>query len=383
MKILWLANFPKGEKGGSHPVPWTKVLTQHLKNYPDVELTILTGSGNIDDEIEVSEEEALKVIRVKTPTWWIDMLTLQSYRIKKIRAHLKKIYRDYDLIHIHGTEHQYHVAARNLKIPMVLSIQGILIEYVKCLPIREVRLLLSWSIGSFYEKNYLQSIDHFICRTWWDKKAVNKLNSKAIIHHNWEMIRHSFFQDNFSTKKENVLFMGGCFVLKGFQEMIQAFDLVKKELDIKLIILGGFDISFIHKAVHKYRLENLNVSDFDIRGFQDENGIVRAFKDSYCLVHPTHIDNSPNTVCEAQVSGLPVIASDVGGVSSLIEDRKTGLLTSLDPKQIAEKIIELHHNDGLWHHISKESRKVARERHNYKTILENTISIYETVNNHK
>ena len=44
------------------------------------------------------------------------------------------------------------------------------------------------------------------------------------------------------------------------------------------------------------------------------------------LVLPSFMDTSPNVVSEAQVAGLPVVATRVGGVPEMIEHRRTGLL---------------------------------------------------------
>ena len=95
------------------------------------------------------------------------------------------------------------------------------------------------------------------------------------------------------------------------------------------------------------------------------------------MIHPSIIDNSPNTVCEAQIAGLPVIASDVGGLRSLIEHKETGILTSLHHERLANEILKLKTNPALWNKISMNSRKTARSRHNYNSILTNTMTIYK------
>ena len=111
--------------------------------------------------------------------------------------------------------------------------------------------------------------------------------------------------------------------------------------------------------------------------------MIKAYDESYCLVHPTYIDNSPNSVCEAQLAGLPVIATDVGGVSSLIENLQTGLLIENKPKAIEIAVKKLYDDDLLREYISKESRWVARERHNPKIILSKTLSMYKELINEK
>ncbi len=92
------------------------------------------------------------------------------------------------------------------------------------------------------------------------------------------------------------------------------------------------------------------------------------------------MDNSPNSICEAQVAGLPVVASKVGGVSSLIDDGTTGLLVErYDYENLANQVIQLIENRDLYATISQGSRAAARKRHNREKIVANPLEAYEKV----
>ncbi len=96
-------------------------------------------------------------------------------------------------------------------------------------------------------------------------------------------------------------------------------------------------------------------------------------------MHPTYIDNSPKTVCEAQISALPVIATNVGGVSSLIENDRTGLLIENNSQGIETAVKKLYEDDLLRKYISIEARKIARARHNQEMIVNQTLSMYKEI----
>lgn len=93
------------------------------------------------------------------------------------------------------------------------------------------------------------------------------------------------------------------------------------------------------------KLNEVNVS---VRGVIDAKQLVDVVMSADVFVHPSYIENSPNTVCEAQVLGIPVIATNVGGVSSLITDMEDAILVpSHDIYMIAAKLKLLLENVEL------------------------------------
>lgn len=377
MKVLWIAPFPSNVR--VHPAPWLSTLAHALVTKKNIELTVLNDSYTATQDIETFTKDNINFIDIKTPRWRYDILTLYQYRINKMNSYLKNNYKKYDLIHIHGSEHQYEAVVEGVDIPKVLSIQGIISEYKKILTNKLSLTYFTWSLASYYEKKYLPAIENFSCRTHWDKAWISKIAPKSTIYHNWEMIREKFFEDHYKDNKEYILFLGGTNGIKGYKEMLQAFNIVRKKLPVRLIIVGNASMQAIEETIKEYNLQHIKSGDIDCRGFQNAEGIVKAYSESFCFVHPSYIDNSPNSVCEAQIAGLPVIATDVGGLSSLIEDGKTGLLTNLNPASIAERIVMMYEDDTLRNTLSFQSKTVARSRHNPDTILNNTIEIYKGI----
>jgi len=378
MKILWLAPFPNISKS-SHPAPWIVTLAKALVKH-GIELTILNYSSKIEDEIVKKEFEGIHLIYVKVPKTKIDLLTLYKIRINTMKKYLNSIVDSYDLLHIHGSEHQYEVMAYELKIPILISTQGIITEVVKKTRMfPDWKIFLIWKLSSIYEKKYLPQYKYFSCRTHWDTNYIKSMNPNAKIYNIWEMIREDFFEDHFSNEKVNILFVGGKNPIKGLIELLKAYNSSLQQKGLKLIILGNCKVDDINKIIRKHHLLNINIKNIDCRGVQDVKGMIKSYEDSFCLVHPTYIDNSPNSVCEAQLSGLPVIATDVGGVASLIENEETGLLIGRDCKDIEYAVDKLLNDDRLKKYISQKSRQLARERHNPSLILSQTINMYHDI----
>lgn len=382
LRILWLANYPLLTNHKGHPASWMTALADVI--HDDVTLTIVTWNSGIAADTTI-KQDGITYVYLKSPRGSIDLLTGCLLKIKQLQNYLNQHSQNFDLIHIHGSENQFLVACAPFDIPKVLSVQGIISEYYKIIPETISYRRFYWLLAGYYERRYCRDLPHFMCRTHWDTAWVKRQNPQATVHQVWEIIRPGFFSinDDFSANT-NLLYVGGVERIKGFNELLTALSLVKDKYPLtKLIILGTKpkNDNQIRQLIHKLRLNNVATTDLDFRGMQDAKGLLNAYRESFCLVHPSYIDNSPNSVCEAQIAGLPVVASDVGGVSSLIKHSQTGLLTTIDPTNIASHIIRLKLEDGLAETISRQSRLVARERHNPQHIKQNVLTTYDSIYN--
>ena len=95
---------------------------------------------------------------------------------------------------------------------------------------------------------------------------------------------------------------------------------------------------------------------------------------------PSHIENSPNSLCEAMLLGMPCIATFAGGTGSMIKDRETGLVVQDgDPWALAGAVIELIENESMIKKISTNARNIALKRHNIKEVKNQVIGAYQEI----
>jgi glycosyltransferase involved in cell wall biosynthesis len=380
MNILWLAPIPFITDKSSHPAPWIITLAEELIK-KKINLTIINYNDKILEPVKKINYNGINIIYVKTLNSKLDLLSLYFFRIRTMRKFLSKIIKNFDLLHIHGTEHQYEVMAHKLEIQKIISIQGIISECIKVLPKRVVNRYIQWFISSHYEKKYLPFYENFSCRTHWDTKIIQQNVKEPKIFKIWELIRNDFFEDNYNKIPEYLLFVGGKNPIKGLNNLLIAYNSSLQKLGFKIIILGNCTKTDLDKIIVRNKLTNINLDNIELKGMVSSKEMISAFKKSFCLIHPTFIDNSPNSICEAQLSGLPVIATNVGGVSSLIEDNITGILINTTPIEIENSVLKLLTNENLRENISKLSRESSRIRHNKETILTDTLNMYKTIIN--
>ena len=134
---------------------------------------------------------------------------------------------------------------------------------------------------------------------------------------------------------------------------------------------------------YKYGIYAKDVN-VNIRGSVGKEVLVNELCNSTIYVHPSYIDNSPNSVCEAQYIGIPVLATFVGGVPSLVKNYETGILfPANDPYTLASIVKSVYNDKDLLEKISSAEVSVAKARHNPDTIKSTLLNIYNLILNEK
>jgi glycosyltransferase involved in cell wall biosynthesis len=97
-------------------------------------------------------------------------------------------------------------------------------------------------------------------------------------------------------------------------------------------------------------------------GFQTD---VRPYYSlSTLLALPSYSEGSPNVVLEAMAAGLPIAATDVGGVPEILEDGVTGLLVRPgDPEAMAETILRILRDKGLARRLGVAARSCVESKY--------------------
>lgn len=403
MKVLWISNiiFPELCKELNIESP---VIAGWMQSSAKALL-------DIDQEIKLAVASPYDGTEVKC----IDTFAIRYYLFPSKKGnqemHFKKVYDDFlpDVTHIHGTESFHALTAVNACNPnkTVVSIQGMVSVYSnyyfggieKTHVKTSLRDIIRFDTLKTQQKNMakrgkaeievLQKVNHVIGRTSWDKAHVWAINPNANYYAVNETLRPSFYdaQWTFSECEPYSIFLSQAhYPIKGIQQIIKTIPLVKKKFPkVKVYVAGGniIDKPFYRKNGFAYYLEKLmkwyNVHDcFEFLGALEEKEMVKRFQKSHVFICPSAIENSPNSIGEAQLIGTPCIASYVGGSMDMIEDGKTGFLYRFEEIELlAYRICELFSHQTLCEKISKNAQIEARKRHNAVQNAHDLISLYK------
>jgi glycosyltransferase involved in cell wall biosynthesis len=223
---------------------------------------------------------------------------------------------------------------------------------------------------------------YFIGRTDWDHNMVKCLAKNAIYFHANEMIREGFWEHRWQYQEKERIILSSILnpsIYKGFDIILQASKLLKDKFNLNF----EWNIYGIKKDDTLVKLfENLTgikSSQYNIKlhGPVDTETLCLKLKESSMFVHPSYIENSPNSVCEAMLLGVPVLAANVGGVPSLICSEYDGILFGKgDYFSLAVKIAELVKNKGEMIRLGTNARETARKRHCPERILGQVKTVY-------
>ncbi len=184
-----------------------------------------------------------------------------------------------------------------------------------------------------------------------------------------------------------IISIGRLVYKKGFDILIQASQKILRENDhVKLIIGGSGEL--------ETELKQLS-NDLDIGnkvifcGTINWNEVVDFLRLGDLFVLPSIIDKSgnidglPTVLLEAMSTGLPIIASDIGGVNLVIIDDENGLLIdSGDISSLEEKISYLLNNPIERFRLGKQARNSVIEKYNWKSVSQDILDFVKRANNY-
>lgn len=418
MKVLWVVNVPLPEASlllNEKPQPfggWLINSSKYIVENGNIELSIAFPKSNI---------KRYEKLYGKNITYYaFKEIKDKNKKYIKDNEILKEIINDFnpDLIHIYGTEMAHTISTVNIcekeNVQTVISIQGlvsicaqhiyanlpfkVIYGYTLRNILRKDSILAHRKLFEKRGKNEIQSIkktNNIIGRTTWDKACVSQINSNAKYYFCNETLREEFYNHIWEydkCEKYSIFLSQGQYPIKGLHYALNAMPIILKKYPQAKLYISGKDIiktetlkdkllitrygKYIKMIIKKLNLEN-NVI---FTGPLDEREMCKRYLKANVFVCPSSIENSPNSLGEAMLLGLPCVSSSVGGVTDMIKDKKEGFIYQADaPYMLAYYICEIFKSKALTNEISKNARLRALKTHDRILNNENLIKIYKEI----
>lgn len=312
-----------------------------------------------------------------------------------------------DIIHIFGLENDFADILGHTYIPSVVHLQGLLSPIRNAFwpqginegsfrwpPSRRETLLRngyrydykSMFARSEREEELCKRVSYAMGRTSWDKNYMELMAPQAKYFHVDEVLRSVFYINQGEWKapegdKFRVVSTISDTMYKGLDFVLKTAALLKRlrQVDFEWYIVGinrgSRIVSFFEREL------NIKSDDVNVKyvGVLDAEKLCEMLLNSSVYVHPSYIDNSPNSVCEAQLLGMPVVATHVGGVSSLLDGADSlQLVPANGVYELAHSLIMLK-DYSLALKIGRKGYALASTRHDRGRIKQRLLQVYSQI----
>lgn len=413
MRILWITNiiFPSvcKELGLNEPVMGGWMYSSAYRLY-QVDANIKLAVATVYNGTE------LKTYLIDNITYYL--LPLRGKNIeyhKRLEELWKQVVADFkpDIAHLHGTEYAHGLAFIKAcpEVKIVVSIQGLVSVYskyyyaglsksdiLKSITFRDLvkfdtvfQQKNEFRKRGLIEKEIISKSHHVIGRTSWDKAHCLAINPTIQYHFCNETLRGEFYKHNWShdkCHKHSIFISQAGYPIKGLHKVIEALPYVLKVFPDTVVYVAGKDITskqtlkdrlrrggygkYIKKLLSRYNLEDKII----FKGFLDESEICNQYLQANLFICPSSIENSPNSLGEAQLLGVPCLASYVGGVPDMMIGFENNLYRFEETEMLADKICAIFDNTKF---ENKNMKREAFKRHDSENNVLQLIEIYNNI----
>ncbi len=318
------------------------------------------------------------------------------------------------LIHIHGTEYSLAKAmcvANKSKIKTLVNIQGLAGPYMRyadgglslwdklsnitILDLYRGTSLLnvkqSFKHRAECEKYVLTHITDIVGRTEWDYDHVITINPQLHYHFMNETLRDSFYESPkwvFENCEKHTIFVSNSnSALKGAHQVLKALPIILNRYPDTIVKFCGRNVMsttisdllhfqgyhlYLRKLVKRLHLQN----HVKFLGALSETQMKQQFLNAHVYVMPSAIENSPNSLCEAQILGVPTVASYCGGTPTLLSDGQTGYFYRYEEFEMLAQIIMRLFEKKDYTELSTLESETAHKRHDRKNNAIRLTEIY-------
>ena len=418
MRVLWVCNRPvasvskDNNKSITNKEGWLDTLFEMLEKNPDIEMGLCHADAGAEKNYVSG---SVKVYSINE-----NYNSLHVYE-DRLESRFKEIYEDFkpDIVHIFGTEYPHTLGAVKAienKDKVLISLQGICDKcaehYLDFLPKSAINHLTLRDVlkvdtlkkqkkhfmdRAENEKKALKEAMNVTGRTEFDREYSKEVNKDARYFYLGETLRNVFYTGDVwneeNIDKHVIYFSQGNYPIKGLHVMLEALNEVVKVYPDTVLKVGGdvitggtlkknLLIGAYGSYIKKYIKKNNLGGNVEFTGNIPADRVKENLLSSSVFVSASVIENSPNSVGEAMILGVPVISSYVGGVPSIMmKDVDGRFFDSGDKDMLAGEITDLFKKKDLGHvkDMIVNARNRAANDHNSQTNYETLLDIYKEI----
>jgi len=359
-------------------------LVKRLSMDPDLEMHIITPKREMDAKaIEQKFDSRIKVHFLSSASdSFIYNFKLQASMFMNFQK-LHKQYK-FDLVHAANLVHMPDIFMkfRQLDIPQITTVHTTLKS--QSTPTGKVAgsktffenlTAIAYPYIKLMERLYLKRSQHLIAVSHWINSFID--NRAHVINNGIDTQR---FSGKDSIRLDNsdrpvILYSGRLLAIKGLDTLFEAMRIVLGQRKAYFVFAGTGDIK-----KWKKHLSDISEKNYAFLGHVPYEMMHQVYGAASVFVLPSHTESFPLTILEAMSSGLPIVASNVGGVPEILTHNKDGVLVKPgDAQKLAVGIMSILDDPALSRTLSLNARMKALENYDSRIMAAKTKEFYRRV----
>lgn len=344
-----------------------EALLQGLAQIPELEVHVVTCTQKpMRSPEKLAENIYFHSLLVPKIGW---LRTGYQGCVRAIRRKLREL--QPDVVHGQGTERDSALAAALSGFPNVITIHG---NMQLVAQINHARPFSFYWCAAIVERFTLPRVGGVVCISNYTREAVQSSVSKTWVVPN--AVDESFFRLRPRRRPIPLVVCAGTICLRKNQNfLITALDGLVRQQAFELIFLGEgvpgdpYVTGFCQLVASRSWCRHV--------GFVSRSQSQKLLEEAALLILPSLEDNCPMVILEAMAAGVPVAASEVGGIPDLIENAVTGLL--FDPNShtsISDAVAALLSHPEKALALSERAREEAKARFIPLAVAQRHLEIY-------
>lgn len=241
--------------------------------------------------------------------------------------------------------------------------------------------------------SYLLPVSDYIGECWHKSSGCAKEKIKPLYNcANLELFNKEISEEekihlrqqlDIPSNNKIILFIGRIVEEKGIRELLKAFDLLKHD-NVTLLVIGSANFGAKTRTSYEMEIETMiknTHKSIVFTGFVHQTELYKYYNICNLIVIPSLFqDPAPLVSIEAQAAGVPIIATDVGGIKEYI-DKKGVILIKKDHNLIQNlsKEIDTVLNDDIREIQMRQYNKINSEKYGIPTYFENFSEIVNEI----
>lgn len=299
-----------------------------------------------------------------------------------------------DVVHIHGTgKFSYFIynALATKGIRMMLTVHGLLhVEKWNLLKRKfTLKHLYQFVSQSYYEFKLLNLVPHTIVDTqyvanqieqYYHKHYISKLPQMHVIP---QGINEKYIELNCSPVSKTILSVGAISKRKGHLYLLQAFDLLCERMqDVQLVIAGVLAEQSYYQEMQSYIQQSPNKDKIRLLVNISQKDMFALYTQAQVFALHSQEESQGIALVEAMATGLPVVATNVGGIPYVVTQEKSGLLSDYSNVQnFSCNLYQILSNTNS-HNSMASYAKCDAKRYMWNNIADKVVKLYSKANIH-